>query len=108
MPFGNLFLPRGHSGYAGGRAACAQVPFMAIRVKIRNAETGSVIDVDIEPDNKLDEIIESAASYWEKEPSAYILRKGQRMLRGQGKVIEAGLAQGDQLELLPDPEGGTE
>jgi hypothetical protein len=80
---------------------------MPIRIKIRNAETGSIIDMEIEPENRIEELIESAASYWEKEPNAYILRKGRSLLRGQTKVIDAGLRASDTLELLPDPEGGA-
>ena len=79
---------------------------MPIRIKVRNAETGNIIDMEVEPDNRVEEIIESAASYWEKEPNAYILRKGRNLLRGQTRIVDAGVQPQDTLELLPDPEGG--
>lgn len=79
---------------------------MTARIKVRNAETGSSVDMDLEMDNTIEEIIESAASYWEKVPGAYVLRKGKAVLRGQSTIAEMGIREGDILELIPDPEGG--
>jgi hypothetical protein len=52
------------------------------------------------------EIIEGAAGYWEKDAGAYVLRKGKKLLRGPQTVLVAGIANSDDLELIPDPEGG--
>lgn len=79
---------------------------MATRVKIKNAETGASVDMDLEMDNTIEEIIESAASYWELQAGAYVLRKGKTVLRGQATIIDASVRGGDVLELIPDPEGG--
>jgi hypothetical protein len=79
---------------------------MAIRIKVKNAETGATVDMDLESENTVEEIIESAASYWEKPPGAYVLRRGKTLLRGQSTIGEIGLIQGDVLELIPDPQGG--
>jgi hypothetical protein len=38
---------------------------MTTRIKVKNAETGASVDMDLEQDNTVEEIIESAASYWE-------------------------------------------
>lgn len=54
----------------------------------------------------MEEIIESAAAYWEKDPGAYVVRSGDRILRGATTYSESLIAQGDELELIPDPEGG--
>jgi len=81
---------------------------MSIWVKVINTETDSVVDMEIAPDNCIDEIIESAVHYWEIEPNAYVLRKGRLLLRGQMKVTDAGLNHRDTLELIPDPEGYRE
>jgi hypothetical protein len=80
---------------------------MALRVKVRNAETGASVDMELEPDNSVDEIIESAASYWEKEAGAYVVRRGKSILRGNVGIGAAGVRDGDVLELIPDPEGGS-
>jgi hypothetical protein len=79
---------------------------MTTRVTIKDADTGSRIEMDLEPDNTIEETIESAASYWEKEAGAYVLRCGKRVLRGQITLTESGIREGDVLELIPDPEGG--
>jgi hypothetical protein len=79
---------------------------MTTRIKIKNAETGASVDMDLEGDNVMEEVIESAASYWEKPPGAYVLRRGKQLLRGQSTVMDSGIRDGDVLELIPDPEGG--
>ena len=79
---------------------------MPLRVKVRNAETGDTIDMEIEPQNAVDEIIESAATFWDKGAGAYVLRRGKTILRGQAAADASGVRDGDVLELIPDPEGG--
>jgi hypothetical protein len=79
---------------------------MPIRVKVRNAETGSTVDMEMENENTMDEIVRGAASFWNKNPGAYVLRRGKRLLRGSQTVLEVGLKDADELELIPDPEGG--
>lgn len=79
---------------------------MSLRVKVRNAESGATVEMELESENTIDDIIEGAAGYWEKDAGAYVLRRGKRLLRGQQTVAEAGLLNNDELELIPDPEGG--
>lgn len=79
---------------------------MTIRITIRDADTGSKVEMDLEEDNTIEETIESAASYWEKEAGAYVLRYGKKVLRGQTTIGMSGIRDGDLLELIPDPEGG--
>lgn len=75
-------------------------------MRVRNAETGSTVDMELEGENTIQEIIEGAAGYWEKDAGAYVLRKGKKLLRGQQTVLESGIGNSDDLELIPDPEGG--
>lgn len=79
---------------------------MTNRINLKDADSGSVIAIDIEDDTLMEEIIESAASFWEKDPGAYVVRVGDRILRGSTTFGEALIAPGDMLELIPDPEGG--
>jgi len=79
---------------------------MALRVTVRDAETGTKVEMDLEPHNTIEEVIESAASYWEKEVGAYVLRHGGTILRGQVPLSQSNIREGDVLELIPDPEGG--
>jgi len=78
-----------------------------MNLKIRNAETGGTVDMELEPDNTVQEIIEGAASFWNKDEGAYVIRKGKKLLRGQQSVADAGISDSDELELIPDPEGGA-
>jgi hypothetical protein len=79
---------------------------MSVRVKVKSAESGSTVDMELEGDNTVNEIIESAAGYWGMSAGAYVLRKGKSLLRGGATVAEMGLINDDMVELIPDPEGG--
>ena len=80
---------------------------MTIRTTIKDTDSGNTVDMDLESDNTVEEIIESAASFWSKDPGAYVLKWGRKLLRGGISVSEAGVRDGDTLELIPDPEGGA-
>ncbi len=79
---------------------------MAVRIKVKNAETGATVEMELEVDNTIDEVIESAATFWSKDMGAYVLRKGKKVLRGGNSLKDAGVRPDDVLELIPDPEGG--
>ena len=79
---------------------------MTLRIRVKNAETGVHVDMDVEPENAASDIIESAATFWDKEAGAYVLRKGKSILRGAETLAQAGVVDQDVLELIPDPEGG--
>jgi hypothetical protein len=80
---------------------------MTLRITVRDADSGNKIEMDLELENTVEETIESAASYWEKDAGAYVLRFGKKLLRGQMTVEEIKLDDGAYLELIPDPEGGS-
>ena len=79
---------------------------MAVRIKVKNAETGATVEMELEKENTVDEVIESAATFWSKDMGAYVLRKGKKVLRGGTSLSDAGVRAEDVLELIPDPEGG--
>ena len=79
---------------------------MPVRIKVKNAETGASVEMELEPENTIDEVIESAATFWSKDMGAYVLRKGKKVLRGGSSLKDAGIRADDVLELIPDPEGG--
>ena len=79
---------------------------VTVRITVRDADTGNRIEMDLEPDNTMDDAIDSAATYWNKNPGAYVLRFGSKVLRGTLSISEVHLKAGDMLELIPDPEGG--
>jgi hypothetical protein len=76
------------------------------RINLKDADTGSVIAIDVEDNTLMEEIIQSAAAFWEKDPGAYVIRMGDTMLRGATTYSEALIGPGTELELIPDPEGG--
>lgn len=77
-----------------------------VRITVRDVDTGSRIEMDLETENTMEDAIDSAANYWNKNPGAYVLKFGKTILRGQMTVTEANLKAGDMIELIPDPEGG--
>lgn len=79
---------------------------MSIRTIIKDTHSGNTVDMDLDSDNTVEEIIESASSFWAKDPGAYALKWGRKLLRGGILISEAGVKDGDTLELIPDPEGG--
>ena len=79
---------------------------MSVRITVRDADSGNKVEMDLEFENTVEETIESAASYWEKDAGAYVLRYGKKVLRGQQTIEDAEIHEGDLLELIPDPEGG--
>lgn len=79
---------------------------MPVRIKVKNAETGASVEMELEMENTIDEIIESAATFWAKDMGAYVLRRGKKVLRGGNSLKDAGIRADDVLELIPDPEGG--
>jgi len=79
---------------------------LAVRIKVKNAETGATVEMELEKENTVDEVIESAATFWSKDMGAYVLRKGKKVLRGGTSLSDAGVRAEDVLELIPDPEGG--
>jgi hypothetical protein len=80
--------------------------FLTPRIKVKNAETGATVEMELEVENTIDEVIESAATFWSKDMGAYVLRKGKKVLRGGGSLTDSGIRADDVLELIPDPEGG--
>jgi len=78
-----------------------------MKISVKDAETGSRISMDVESDNTIEEVVESAANYWNKDPGAYVVRFGKKVLGGQTTIKEAMLQEGDVVELIPDPEGGN-
>jgi len=88
------------------RSPVAQGGLLAVRIKVKNAETGATVEMELEPENTVDEVIESAATFWNKDMGAYVLRKGKKVLRGGTSLKDAGVRADDVLELIPDPEGG--
>jgi len=79
---------------------------LSVRIKVKNAETGAAVDMELEVENTIDEVIESAATFWNKDMGAYVLRKGKKVLRGGSSLKDSGVRAEDVLELIPDPEGG--
>jgi hypothetical protein len=82
------------------------VVLLPFRIKVKNAETGATVEMELDQENTVDEIIESAATFWKKDMGAYVVRKGKKVLRGNTTLTEAGVREDDIMELIPDPEGG--
>jgi hypothetical protein len=79
---------------------------MSIRTKIKDPNTGNSVDMDLESDNTVEDVIESAVSFWTKEPGPYVLKWEKKLLRGDLMISEVGIKDGDSIELIADPQGG--
>ena len=79
---------------------------MAVRITVRDPDNGHTVAVDVEDDTVVEEVVESAAKYWDKPTGAYVVRRGNTILAGGTKFAELKPTPEDVLELIPDPEGG--
>jgi hypothetical protein len=79
---------------------------MPIRTKIKDIDSGLTVDMDLESDTTVNDIIESAATFWTKKQGAFVLKWGNIILRGDAPISEAEIKDGDTLELISDPQGG--
>ena len=77
-----------------------------MQITVKDAETGNKINMDLEGENTIEEIIETAADYWKKDSGAYVIRYGKKVLHGQISLEDSNIQENDVLELIPDPEGG--
>lgn len=77
-----------------------------MKITVKNTANGATIRMEVEPGEKVADIIDSAAEYWGKDAGAYVLKKGKTLLNGNHTALEVNLMEGDILEMIPDPEGG--
>ena len=80
---------------------------MTVVITVKNVANGATVRMETEPEERIGEIIESAAEYWKKDPGAYVLKKGKTLLSASSTIDESGIIGNDILELIPDPEGGS-
>lgn len=81
---------------------------MGIVMTVKNVANNSTIKMDVEPNETMADIIDSASEYWKKDSGSYVLKKGKSLLKSKMTVSEVGIINGDVLELIPDPEGGSQ
>ncbi len=81
---------------------------MSIIITVKNVSNGSTLRMEVESEDKVAEIVDSAAEYWNRSSGAFILKKGKTLLTPSKTVSECGLVSDDIIELIPDPEGGME
>jgi hypothetical protein len=77
-----------------------------MRIRIVNTLDGGEITAEMEPGDSAGDVIVFAAQYWKKDRSAFIMRVGYRLIPESATLSEAGVTDGDPVELVPDPQGG--
>jgi hypothetical protein len=81
---------------------------MTVRITVKNtAAGGATMRMDLEPYERISEIVQCAAEFWNKDAGTYVVKKGKTMLRENATVQEENLMDDDVVELIPDPEGGA-
>ena len=78
---------------------------MSLIITVKNMANGSTIRMEVELEDRIGEIICSAAEYWKKDAGAFVLKKGRSLLISTMTMHEAGIVTDDMLEMIPDPEG---
>lgn len=79
---------------------------MAVNVILRDIAAGKEVKMALNADDTVDEIIESVATYWQKQHGAYVLKFNSNLLNGRTTVKEAGISSKAVLEFMLDPQGG--
>jgi hypothetical protein len=79
---------------------------MAVRITVRDPDNGHTVAIDVEDETLVEEVVESAAKYWNKPTGAYVVRRANTILAGASKFLELNPKDDEVLELIPDPEGG--
>ncbi|MDD2410967.1 MAG: hypothetical protein PHV81_04785 [Candidatus Methanomethylophilaceae archaeon] len=80
---------------------------MTMKITVVNTAAGGSIRMELEPYEKISDIIDAAADYWGEGAGAFVIRKGPKLLVGSRTVEEVNLSDGDTVEMIPDPEGGS-
>ncbi|MBQ1462664.1 MAG: hypothetical protein IIZ24_00535, partial [Candidatus Methanomethylophilus sp.] len=61
---------------------------------------------EMDPTDSAGDVIVFASQYWKRDRSAFIMRVGSRLIPESATLSEAGVSEGDTVELVPDPQGG--
>jgi|ETNmetMinimDraft_4_1059912.scaffolds.fasta_scaffold00984_2 hypothetical protein len=77
-----------------------------MRIKVRDADTGDTVEMEVTPDIIVEEILQASCSNWNKEYTAYVLRFGKTQILPEQTISNCNVRDGDVLELIPDPLGG--
>jgi len=77
-----------------------------IRVSVRNSQNGLTALMEVDQSTKIQDLLDSAVEFWSLPREPYLIRAGNRLIPGQKTVGEVGLREGEEIEILPDPEGG--
>ncbi|MCL2149197.1 MAG: hypothetical protein FWH47_07670 [Methanomassiliicoccaceae archaeon] len=80
---------------------------MTVRITVVNTLNSSSIRMELESYESVEDIIDTAAEYWGKDAGAYVLRKGSKLLNKSQSIDDINLRDGDVIEMIPDPEGGS-
>ena len=79
---------------------------MTIKITVLNIVTIDSLMVELEPYERMADVIEIATRYWNEDSEAFVLKKGTKLLPGSRTAEEVNLRDGDTVEIIPDPEGG--
>ena len=77
-----------------------------MRIRIVNTMDGGEIAAKMDPADSAGDVIVFASQYWKRDRNAFIMRVGSRLIPERATLSEAGVSEGDTVELVPDPQGG--
>jgi len=80
---------------------------MPKRIVIKDPSTGNTAEMEVEDSHLVRDIIEEAINFFKLERAPYWLKKGKDQLSPDRTVGDAGIREGDIVEIIPDPTGGV-
>lgn len=81
---------------------------MTLVITVKNLMNKKEVRMEVEGSDTVGEIVASASEYWKNDTTAYVLKKGKKVLPASMDVASCGIVDGDILEIIPDPEGGSQ
>lgn len=79
---------------------------MRMKLRIRNAVDNTEISAEVEDSDSVNDVLIFASEYWKEQNYALVMKIGNRLIQPNLLISETGLADGDTVVIVPDPQGG--
>ncbi len=79
---------------------------MSLKLKLVNGGDGTSISTEVEESESVGDLLVFASQYWHKQNYAFVMKIGSKLIPANRVIGELGLSDGDELTIVPDPQGG--
>lgn len=80
---------------------------MTKKIEVKYPTTGDSVTIEVEDHHKVRDVITLVVDHLKLQPAPYWLQKGKKQIPPDGTIGSANIMDGDVVELIPDPTGGT-